>query len=110
MVRRRRTPTPCSTASAERGRSDRIRRVASPDAPTAPARGGAGPPGGPPPAGERLFWRRAEVLDRLRDLLDDAFERVVKRVEKDHISHRVAAMAIGVDKVAQAKATRGLFP
>jgi len=59
---------------------------------------------------QQLFWRRAEVLDRLRDLLDDAFERVMSRVEKDNISHRVAAMAIGVDKVAQAKATRGLFP
>jgi len=59
---------------------------------------------------QQLFWRRAEVLDRLRELLDDAFERVMHRVEKDHISHRVAAMAIGVDKVAQAKATRGLFP
>jgi glutamate dehydrogenase (NAD(P)+) len=59
---------------------------------------------------QQLFWRRAEVLDRLRDLLDDAFERVMSRVEKDNISHRVAAMAIGVDKVAQAKITRGLFP
>jgi glutamate dehydrogenase (NAD(P)+) len=59
---------------------------------------------------QQLFWRRAEVLNRLRELLDDAFERVMSRVEKDNISHRVAAMAIGVDKVAQAKITRGLFP
>ncbi|MDB5523821.1 MAG: Glu/Leu/Phe/Val dehydrogenase [Rhizobium sp.] len=59
---------------------------------------------------QQLFWRRTEVLNRLRDLLDNAFERVMVRVEKDAISHRVAAMAIGVDKVAQAKATRGLFP
>jgi glutamate dehydrogenase (NAD(P)+) len=36
--------------------------------------------------------------------------RVMERVEKDDISHRTAAMAIGVDKVAKAKATRGLFP
>lgn len=59
---------------------------------------------------QQLFWKRHEVLDRLRGLLDDAFERVIARVEKDKISHRVAAMAIGVDKVAQAKQTRGLFP
>lgn len=59
---------------------------------------------------QQLFWRRAEVIGRLKDLLDNAFGRVMERVEKDAISHRVAAMAIGVDKVAQAKATRGLFP
>jgi glutamate dehydrogenase (NAD(P)+) len=59
---------------------------------------------------QQLFWRHGEVITRLRGLLDDAFERVMARVEKDAISHRVAAMAIGVDKVAQAKATRGLFP
>jgi glutamate dehydrogenase (NAD(P)+) len=59
---------------------------------------------------QQLFWKRHEVLDRLRGLLDDAFQRVIDRVEKDKISHRVAAMAIGVDKVAQAKQTRGLFP
>ena len=59
---------------------------------------------------QQLFWHRNEVLDRLRGLLDNAFERVMARVDKDDISHRVAAMAIGVDKVAQAKATRGLFP
>jgi glutamate dehydrogenase (NAD(P)+) len=59
---------------------------------------------------QQLFWKRHEVLDRLRGLLDAAFQRVIERVEKDKISHRVAAMAIGVDKVAQAKNTRGLFP
>lgn len=59
---------------------------------------------------QQLFWRRAEVINRLKDLLDDAFGRVMARVEKDKVSHRMAAMAIGVDKVAKAKATRGLFP
>jgi len=59
---------------------------------------------------QQLFWGKSEVLTRLRGLLDDAFVRVMDRVEKDDISHRTAAMAIGVDKVARAKATRGLFP
>ncbi|WP_258162797.1 Glu/Leu/Phe/Val dehydrogenase [Rhizobium sp. TH2] len=59
---------------------------------------------------QQLFWGKSEVLTRLRGLLDDAFSRVMERVEKDDISHRTAAMAIGVDKVAKAKATRGLFP
>lgn len=59
---------------------------------------------------QQLFWRKTEVLDRLKELLDDAFGRVMERVEKHDIPHRTAAMAIGVDKVAKAKATRGLFP
>ncbi|MDO6963933.1 Glu/Leu/Phe/Val family dehydrogenase [Rhizobium alvei] len=59
---------------------------------------------------QQLFWGRNEVITRLRGLLDDAFERVMARVDKDDVPHRVAAMAIGVDKVAKAKAMRGLFP
>jgi glutamate dehydrogenase (NAD(P)+) len=59
---------------------------------------------------QQLFWGKTEVITRLKGLLDDAFVRVMERVEKDDISHRTAAMAIGVDKVAKAKATRGLFP
>jgi glutamate dehydrogenase (NAD(P)+) len=59
---------------------------------------------------QQLFWRHGEVITRLRGLLDDAFSRVMARVEKDGVSHRMAAMAIGVDKVAKAKKTRGLFP
>ena len=54
---------------------------------------------------QQLFWRRAEVITRLKGLLDDAFQRVMERVEKDEITHRVAAMAIGVQKVDQAKTT-----
>ena len=59
---------------------------------------------------QQLFWGKSEVISRLKGLLDDAFMRVMERVEKNDIAHRTAAMAIGVDKVAKAKATRGLFP
>ncbi len=59
---------------------------------------------------QQLFWNRHEVLSRLTALLDDAFERVMARATRDHVSNRTAAMAIGVEKVADAKNTRGLFP
>jgi glutamate dehydrogenase (NAD(P)+) len=59
---------------------------------------------------QQFFWRRAEVIDRLYRLLDDAFERVMHRASQDHISNRMAAMAIGVAKVREAKRVRGLFP
>ena len=39
-----------------------------------------------------------------------AFETMAARARADKISHRTAAMAIGVEKVRAAKNTRGLFP
>jgi glutamate dehydrogenase (NAD(P)+) len=32
------------------------------------------------------------------------------RADRDNVPHRTAAMAIGVQKVREAKDTRGLFP
>jgi glutamate dehydrogenase (NAD(P)+) len=59
---------------------------------------------------QQFFWGREEVIDRLYRLLDAAFARVMARVEKDRISNRMAAVALGVAKVRDAKNTRGLFP
>jgi len=43
-------------------------------------------------------------------LQDRAFGQVMARAERDKAPHRTAAMAIGVEKVRDAKRTRGLFP
>jgi glutamate dehydrogenase (NAD(P)+) len=43
-------------------------------------------------------------------ILDRAFDTMAMRAKADKISHRTAAMAIGVEKVRAAKTTRGLFP
>lgn len=59
---------------------------------------------------QRLFWEKAEVNDRLRQILDKAFDQVVARATHDGISHRTAAIAIGVERVHAAKTMRGLFP
>jgi glutamate dehydrogenase (NAD(P)+) len=59
---------------------------------------------------QQLFWDRAEVIARLKSLLDSAFDRVMARAQRDGVSQRTAAMAIGVEKVFQAKNVRGLFP
>lgn len=59
---------------------------------------------------QRLFWDRQAVLSRLFEKLDESFERVVRRAEKDEISNRTAAMALGVQAVVHAKQARGLFP
>ncbi len=59
---------------------------------------------------QQFFWRRAEVVDRLYRLLDDAFRRVLERAASAGVSHRTAAMAIGVARVWETKRSRGLFP
>ena len=59
---------------------------------------------------QQFFWDEAEVMSKLYHVLDRAFAQVMKRVEHDGVSHRTAAMAIGVEKVRSAKNTRGLFP
>jgi glutamate dehydrogenase (NAD(P)+) len=59
---------------------------------------------------QQFFWDEAEVMSKLYHVLDRAFMQVMRRVERDGVSHRTAAMAIGVEKVRSAKNTRGLFP
>ncbi len=59
---------------------------------------------------QQFFWDEAEVNDRLYRVLQRAFASVLERAGRDGISHRTAAMAIGVAKVRDAKMSRGLFP
>jgi glutamate dehydrogenase (NAD(P)+) len=59
---------------------------------------------------QQLFWEEDEVTQREYRILDRAFDQMVARSKADNISHRTAAMAIGVEKVRAAKNTRGLFP
>ena len=59
---------------------------------------------------QQFFWTEAEVRQRQNQILDRSFDAVMQRMTQDGISSRMAAMAIGVAKVRDAKATRGLFP
>lgn len=56
------------------------------------------------------MWWEKEVNDRLSQIMDCAFYQVMERAARDGLSHRVAALAIGVENVRDAKQTRGLFP
>ena len=47
---------------------------------------------------QQLFWEEEEVMQREYQLLDHAFDRTMTRSKTDRISHRMAAMAIGVEK------------
>jgi glutamate dehydrogenase (NAD(P)+) len=59
---------------------------------------------------QQFFWDEAEVMSKLYHVLDRAFTQVMNRVDRDNVPHRTAAMAIGVEKVRNAKNVRGLFP
>ncbi len=49
-------------------------------------------------------------MSRLEQALERSWRNVVRRAERDGVSNRVAAMAIGVERVRNAKQMRGLFP
>ena len=59
---------------------------------------------------QQLFWEEDEVQRRLERLLDRAYHQVEARATQDNLSHRMAALAIGVGKVRDGKRMRGLFP
>ncbi len=59
---------------------------------------------------QSLFWTDMEMTDRLYRILDTAFTAVIKRSKERNVSTRTAAMAIGIERVLEAKRDRGLFP
>jgi glutamate dehydrogenase (NAD(P)+) len=59
---------------------------------------------------QAFLWTETEVTDKLFRILEHSFTHVIKRAKEHKISHRTAAMAIGVERVIKAKHSRGLFP
>ena len=59
---------------------------------------------------QQFFWEENEVTQRLTQVLDRSFEKVISRVKRDDVPMRTAAMAIGVEKVYAVEQMRGLFP
>ena len=59
---------------------------------------------------QAFMWSETEVTDKLFRILEHSFVQVIRRAKRDKVSHRTAAMAIGVERVMHAKHIRGLFP
>lgn len=59
---------------------------------------------------QNYMWTLQEVNARLHKILMDAFHRTRTRAERDKIDMRTAAMIEGIQRVAEAKLARGLFP
>jgi len=54
-----------------------------------------------------FYWSEEEVLDKLKELMEKAFESVWEEKEKYNASMRMGAYALGVSRVAQAMRDRG---
>ena len=59
---------------------------------------------------QSFLWTESEVTDKLFRILEHSFAQVIRRAKEHKVSHRTAAMAIGVERVIKAKQVRGLFP
>lgn len=59
---------------------------------------------------QSTFWTWDEVLARLHTILDRAKEQVETQQKRLNCSRREAALTLGIERVAEAKRLRGLFP
>ena len=59
---------------------------------------------------QSFFWSEAEVMDKLYRILDTAFAQTLHLARQQKLSLRMAALSIGIKRVAEAKRKRGLFP
>jgi glutamate dehydrogenase (NAD(P)+) len=59
---------------------------------------------------QSFFWDEAEVMGKLYRILEQAFVQVLNLSRKRNVSMRFAALSLGIQRVHDAKQTRGLFP
>jgi glutamate dehydrogenase (NAD(P)+) len=59
---------------------------------------------------QSFFWSEKEVMEKLYHILDPAYDRVLANSRAQKISMRTAALAVGIQRVREAKQIRGLFP
>jgi glutamate dehydrogenase (NAD(P)+) len=59
---------------------------------------------------QQFFWNEAEVNEHLETMMLRAFHRVRQMAREREMTNRMAALSLGVQKVAKEKEKRGLFP
>ncbi len=59
---------------------------------------------------QAYFWTEDEVNDKLKRLMESAYDQVSDLSREREVSMRTAAQMIGVGRVAEAHRTRGLYP
>jgi glutamate dehydrogenase (NAD(P)+) len=59
---------------------------------------------------QNFTWSLEEINDRLHKIMVGAFRRTLLRSQREKLDMRTAALIEGIQRVAQAKLVRGLFP
>ncbi|MBI4728299.1 MAG: Glu/Leu/Phe/Val dehydrogenase [Acidobacteria bacterium] len=59
---------------------------------------------------QAYFWSEDQVNVRLKEVMDGTYEQVRSLAEERGVRLRLAALAIGIGRVAEAHVVRGLFP
>jgi glutamate dehydrogenase (NAD(P)+) len=59
---------------------------------------------------QQFFWDEAQINQKLEQLMLKAFHQVRSLAKEKRIPMRMAALSLGVQKVAQEKRRRGLYP
>jgi glutamate dehydrogenase (NAD(P)+) len=59
---------------------------------------------------QAYFWSEDQVNRRLRDVMQSAFDDAAALAEEKKVRLRLAALALGIGRVAEAHRVRGLYP
>jgi glutamate dehydrogenase (NAD(P)+) len=59
---------------------------------------------------QEYFWKESEVNAKLNDIMSRAFEETWRTSQERDVAMRVAAYGLGVQRVAEATVTRGIYP
>jgi glutamate dehydrogenase (NAD(P)+) len=59
---------------------------------------------------QEYFWKESEVNAKLNDIMSRAFEETWETSVRRNVPMRVAAYGLGVQRVAEATITRGIYP
>jgi len=59
---------------------------------------------------QAYFWSEDQVNRQLRDLMASAFNAAASLAEEKNVRLRLAALALGIGRVAEAHVARGLYP
>jgi glutamate dehydrogenase (NAD(P)+) len=59
---------------------------------------------------QSFFWSETEITDKLFRILETSWTQILNASRKQNISMRMAALSMGISRVAEAKRQRGLFP
>ena len=59
---------------------------------------------------QHIAWTENEVRLKLEQILTTSFRDVTAAAKRQGVSHRLAALMLGIKRVAETKELRGLFP